>query len=77
MRQHLVQIVENVLKKFALRAGLNCGKQKIAEGAAIFQKENGEQRNYEEQPRLLGHVGGAQSDVLGELGDLVAVTGEK
>ena len=61
MGQHLIQIVEHVFQKLALRTGLDGGEQEVAERAAIFQEENRKQRDHEEKPRLLGDVGHAQA----------------
>ncbi len=71
--QHLVEIVEHVLQKFSLRPRLDCGKQEVAEGAAIFQKENRQHRDHQEKPRLLGDIGHAEPHALRDLCDFVAM----
>ena len=71
MRQHLVEIVEHIFQKLTLRPRLDGGEQEVAEGAAILQKEDRQERHDEEQPRLLGNVGDAQPDALREFRDVV------
>src|SRR5579862_379882 len=75
--QHLVEIVEHVFEKLALRAGLDGREQEVAEVTAILQKKDRQQRHNKEKPGLLGDVCDTQSDALGELSDLVAVADQK
>jgi hypothetical protein len=71
--QHLVQVVEHILKELALGAGLDRRQQEFAERAAILQKEDRQQRNYKKEPRLFGDIGRTQADTLGNIGDITFV----
>ena len=77
MRQHLIQVVEDVFQELPLRARLDGGQQKITERAAVFQEENRKQGHDKEEPGLFGNVGNAQYDTLGDLGDVLAVADQK
>src|SRR5579863_1491423 len=73
MGQHLVEVVQHVLQKFALRPGLDGGEKEIAEGAAVPEEEDRQEWYHQEQPGLLGNVSDAQPDSLRQLRDLVAM----
>ena len=66
--EHLVQILEHVLQKLALRARLHQRKQHFMETAPIAQKKNGEDRHQKKQPHLLRRFGRAYADVLRQAG---------
>ena len=75
--QHLVEIVEHVFQKLTLRTRLNGRQQEVAERSSIFQEEDRQQRHDDEEPGLLGNVGQAQADPLGERCDFTAVADQK
>ena len=76
MGQHLVQVAEHALQQFALQPRLDQIKQDFAEGESILQKENRQERNHHQQPRLLRHIRHVQSHGLRQFDDFVAMAGE-
>ena len=77
MRQHLIEVAEHVLHELALRPRLDGGEQKIVKGPPVFKEEDGQKRDDDEEPGLFGEIGDAQPDTLGDLGNVIAMAGEK
>ena len=75
--QHLVHVGEYAFQELPLRFALDERQADVAEGAAILEKERGQDRDYDQEPDILRNFGDPNSDPLSQNLDLIAVITQK
>jgi len=77
LRQHLIEVVQDILEKLALRARLDQRNHDRIEVVAVTEKEDGDDGHEKEHPQFLGGFGDAHTDALREGVEVLAMRGEK